>query len=162
GMVMVQNTASAAFDGMPRNAIATGVVDYELPPPEMAAQLIAHVSHAFGKLPRIEILTPPKVESALKKIFILVRTETGHDFSLYKPATIHRRIDRRMAQHQIATIEGYVRYLQQTPDEVQALFHDMLIGVTSFFRDPAAFQVLASRVIPRLFENQHAGVPIRV
>ncbi len=162
GMVMVQNPASAAFDGMPRNAIATGVVDFELPPAEMAAQLIAHVSHAFGKLPRIEILTPPKVESALKKIFVLVRTQTGHDFSLYKPATIHRRIERRMTQQQIATIEGYVRYLQQTPDEVQALFHDLLIGVTSFFRDPAAFQVLASRVIPRLFENQHAGATIRV
>ena len=82
GMAMAQNTTSTEFDGMPRSAIATGLVDYELPPAEMPAQLIAYAVHAFGKIPRGTTLPPPKVENALKKIFILLRAQTGHDFSL--------------------------------------------------------------------------------
>lgn len=149
GMVMAQNTASTEFDGMPRSAIGTGLVDYELPPAEMPAQLIAYAKHAFGRPPRPGTVPAPKVESALKKIFILLRAQTSHDFSLYKPSTIHRRIERRMAVHQIEGIDGYVKYLQQTPAEVEALFRDMLIGVTHFFRDPEVFQVLEERSSPR-------------
>ncbi len=162
GMVMAQNTASTEFDGMPRSAVATGLVDYELPPAEMPAQLIAYAAHAFGKFTKST--TPPaaKVENALKKIFILLRAQTGHDFSQYKPSTIHRRIERRMAVHQIEGIDGYVRYLQQTPGEVEALFGDMLIGVTQFFRDPEAFQVLEEKVIPALFAGKSPGAVIRV
>ena len=162
GMVMVQNTASTEFDGMPRSAIATGLVDYELPPAEMPAQLIAYAAHTFGKLPRVTTLPAPKVENALKKIFILLRAQTGHDFSLYKPSTIHRRIERRMAVHQIEAIDGYVKFLQQTSAEVEALFRDLLIGVTNFFRDPEAFQVLEDQVIPKLFAGKPAGAVIRV
>jgi two-component system CheB/CheR fusion protein len=162
GMVMVQNTASTEFDGMPRSAIATGLVDYELPPAEMPAQLIAYAAHTFGKLPRVTTLPAPKVENALKKIFILLRAQTGHDFSLYKPSTIHRRIERRMAVHQIEAIDGYVKFLQQTSAEVEALFRDLLIGVTNFFRDPEAFQVLEHQVIPKLFAGKPAGSVIRV
>ena len=130
---------------MPRSAIATGLVDYELPPAEMPAQLIAYAAHAFGKAAQPAIVPAPKTENALKKIFILLRAQTGHDFSQYKPSTIHRRIERRMAVHQIETIEGYVKYLQQTPAEVEALFRDLLIGVTNFFRDPEAFKALENR-----------------
>ncbi|MEO0017812.1 MAG: hypothetical protein RLZZ522_1095, partial [Verrucomicrobiota bacterium] len=162
GMVMAQNTASTEFDGMPRSVIATGLVDYELPPAEMPAQLIAYAAHAFGKLPRTTTLPAPKVENAMKKIFILLRAQTGHDFSQYKPSTIHRRIERRMAVHQIDAIDGYVRFLQQTAAEVEALFRDLLIGVTNFFRDPEAFQVLENRVIPKLFVGKPAGAAIRV
>jgi two-component system, chemotaxis family, CheB/CheR fusion protein len=162
GMVMAQNTASTEFDGMPRSAIGTGLVDYQLPPAEMPAQLIAYAAHAFGKLPRATILPAPKVESALKKIFVVLRAQSGHDFSLYKPSTIHRRIERRMAVHQIAGIDDYVKYLQQTPPEVEALFRDLLIGVTNFFRDPEAFQVLEERVIPQLFAGKPAGATVRV
>ena len=162
GMVMAQNIASTEFDGMPRSAIATGLVDYELPPAEMPAQLIAYAAHAFGKLPRSTTLPAPKVENAMKKIFILLRAQTGHDFSQYKPSTIHRRIERRMAVHQIDTIDGYVRFLQQTSAEVEALFRDLLIGVTNFFRDPEAFQVLENQVIPKLFVGKPAGAVIRV
>ena len=162
GMVMAQNTASTEFDGMPRSAIGTGLVDYQLPPAEMPAQLIAYAAHAFGKLPRATILPAPKVESALKKIFVLLRARAGHDFSLYKPSTIHRRIERRMAVHQIAGIDDYVKYLQQTPAEVDALFRDLLIGVTNFFRDPEAFQVLEERVIPQLFVGKPSGSAVRV
>jgi len=162
GMVMAQNPESTEFDGMPRSAIATGLVDYELPPAEMPAQLIAYVAHAFGKPHQPAIAQTPKTEGALKKIFILLRAQTGHDFSQYKPSTIHRRIERRMAVHQIEAIDSYVRFLQQTPAEVEALFRDMLIGVTNFFRDPEAFHVLENEIIPRLFADKPAGGVIRV
>ena len=162
GMVMAQNPGSTEFDGMPRSAIATGLVDYELPPAEMPAQLIAYAVHAFGKPPRPATVPAPKTENALKKIYILLRAQTGQDFSQYKPSTIHRRIERRMAVHQVDTIESYVKYLQQTPTEVEALFRDLLIGVTNFFRDPEAFQVLEEQVIPKLFEGKPASAVIRV
>jgi len=159
---MVQNPASTEYDGMPRSAIATGLVDYELPPAEMPAQLIAYVAHAFGKPPRPPTVPAPKAENALKKIFILLRAQTGHDFSQYKPSTLHRRIERRLAVHQIETLDGYVKYLQQTPAEVDALFRDLLIGVTHFFRDPEAFQALEEQVIPKLFAGKPADAVIRV
>ena len=162
GMVMVQNPESTEFDGMPRSAIATGLVDYELPPAEMPAQLIAYAVHAFGKFHQPAIVQTPRTESALKKIFILLRAQTSHDFSQYKPSTIRRRIERRMAVHQIDALEGYVKYLQQTPAEVEALFRDLLIGVTNFFRDPAAFQMIEEQLIPKLFEGKRAGDVVRV
>jgi len=162
GMVMAQNPESTEFDGMPRSAIATGLVDYQLPPAEMPAQLIAYTTHAFGKLPRATAIPASKDDSALKKIFVLLRAETGHDFSLYKPNTINRRIERRMAVHQIETIDTYVKYLQQTPVEVEALFRDLLIGVTNFFRDPETFNILEQQIIPGLFEGKQSGDVIRV
>ena len=162
GMVMAQNLASTEFDGMPRSAIATGLVDYELPPAEMPAQLIAYAAHAFGRLPRGAAAPTPRVENALHKVFILLRARTGHDFSQYKPSTIHRRIERRMAVHQIDTLDSYISYMQQTPPEVEALFRDLLIGVTSFFRDPEAFKALEEQVIPGLFVGKTATTAIRV
>jgi two-component system CheB/CheR fusion protein len=162
GMVMAQNPASTEYDGMPRSALATGLVDYELPAAEMPAQLIAYVARAFGKPPRLATALAPKAENALKKIFILLRAQTRHDFSQYKPSTIRRRIERRMAVHKIETMEGYIKHLQQTPAEVEALFRDLLIGVTNFFRDPEAFQTLEEQVIPKLFAGKPAGGVIRV
>ncbi len=154
GMVMAQTPESTEFDGMPRSAILTGVVDYLLGADQMAAQLITYVKYAFGKL-SLRADQPVLInDSALKKIFVLLRTQTGHDFSQYKPSTIHRRIERRMSVHQIALIDDYVRFLQQTADEVQALFHDLLIGVTNFFRDPQAFEALEKLVIPQLFAGK--------
>ena len=162
GMVMVQNPESCEFDGMPRSAVATGLVDYELPPAEMAVQLLAYVGHAFGKPPRVATVAAPQNENALKKIFILLHTQTGHDFSQHKTSTIYRRIERRMAVHQVDSIDSYVKYLQQTPLEAHALFRDLLIGVTNFFRDPEAFEVLEKQVIPKLFDAKPAGAVIRV
>ncbi|HCC53927.1 MAG TPA: chemotaxis protein CheR [Desulfobulbaceae bacterium] len=162
GMVMAQNPASTEYDGMPRSAIGTGLVDYELPPAEMASQLIAYVRHAFGKPPRTASAPTPRIENALQKIFILLRNQSGHDFSQYKPSTIQRRIERRMAVHQIETIDLYTKYLQQTPTEVQALFRDLLIGVTNFFRDPEAFKVLETQVIHKLVTDKPANAPIRI
>ena len=162
GMVMVQNPESTEFDGMPRHAIATGLVDYELPPAEMPAQLMAYATHAFGHSRQLATVESPKTENALKKIFVVLRAQTGHDFSQYKPSTINRRIERRMAVHQIDAIDSYVRYLQQTPAEVEALFRDLLIGVTNFFRDPEAFKVLEEQVIRGLFDDKPAGSVVRV
>ena len=162
GMAMAQNPASTEFDGMPRSALATGLVDFELPAAEMAAHLLAYIAHAFGKNLLPAPATQPKTENALKKIFILLRAQTGHDFSQYKPSTINRRIERRMAVHQVDGVDGYVKYLQQTPVEVEALFRDLLIGVTNFFRDPEAFRLLELQVIPKLFEGKAAGSVIRV
>jgi two-component system CheB/CheR fusion protein len=162
GMVMTQNPDSTEYDGMSRSVIATGLVDYELLPAEMPAQLIAYVAQAFGNLPRAASVPVPKTESALKKIFILLRTQTGHDFSQYKPSTIHRRIERRMSVHRIETMDAYVKYVQQTPTEVEALFRDLLIGVTNFFRDPEAFKALDEQAIPKLFAGKPTGATIRV
>ena len=162
GMVIAQDPASTEYDGMPRSAIGTGLVDFVLPPAEMPAHLIAYAAHAFGK-PFLHGAVPaPKAESVLKKIFVLLRAQTGHDFSLYKASTVNRRIERRMAIHQIGTTGDYLRYLQQNPDEVAALFRDLLIGVTNFFRDPEAFKVLEEKIIPRLFADKPAGALIRV
>jgi two-component system, chemotaxis family, CheB/CheR fusion protein len=156
GMVMAQTPASTEYDGMPRNAIATGLVDYELPPAEMPARLITYVAHALIRPTGPVAAVMPKTENALKKIFILLRAQTGHDFSRYKPSTFNRRVERRMAVHQIASIDAYVKYLQQTPVEVDALFRDLLISVTSFFRDPEAFRALEEQIIPKVF----AGIPV--
>ena len=162
GMIMVQNPESAEYDGMPRSAIATGLTDYILPVAEMPAQLIAYVANIFGKRPRTFSPPAPKAEDALKKICVLLRDQTGHDFSLYKQKTMVRRVERRMAVHQIDRLDGYVRYLQKNPAEGEALFRDLLIGVTGFFRDPEAFTALEEKVIPQLFAGKSAGAAIRV
>ena len=162
GMVMAQTPESTEFDGMPRSAIATGLVDYELPPAEMPARLISYAVRTFDKALHFLPVPALKNETAMKKIFILLRSQTGHDFSKYKPSTIHRRIDRRMAVHQIEAIDNYVKYLQQTPPEVEALFRDLLIGVTNFFRDPEAFKVLEDQVIPKLLDDLPVGGTVRV
>ncbi len=162
GMIMAQNPESTEFDGMPRNAIATGLVDYELPPAEMPAHLQAYTAHTFGRPPKSVTASSLKAENMLNKVFILLHAQTGHDFSQYKPSTIHRRIDRRMAIHQIETMNGYVKLMQQTPTEVEALFRDLLIGVTSFFRDKEAFQIIEAQVIPQLFADKPPGSAVRV
>ena len=162
GMLMAQSPATSEFDGMPSSAIATGLVDYELAPGEMPAQLIAYVAHASRSLIRQAAVTTPKTEGALKKIFTLLRGRVGHDFSHYKPNTIQRRIERRMAVHQITAIDDYVKYLQQKPVELEALFRDLLIGVTNFFRDSTAFLALEQQAIPTMFKGKPAGGAVRV
>lgn len=163
GMAMAQIPSSTEYDSMPRSAIATGLIDYQLSPSEMPAQLLTYVAHAFGRTPQlITIANQPKTQNALKKIFVLLRAQTMHDFSQYKPNTINRRIERRMAVQQIETLEDYIKFLQQTPAEVDALFHDLLIGVTNFFRDPDAFEMIEKLVIPRIFAERSGDQLIRV
>jgi two-component system CheB/CheR fusion protein len=162
GMVMVQKIQSTEYDGMPCNALATGLVDFELLPSEMPAKIIAYAAQAFGNSYRMASTAELLPETAMKKIFVLLRTQTGHDFSQYKPSTINRRIERRMAVNQIELTENYVKFLQRDPIEVQALFRDLLIGVTSFFRDTEAFKVVEEKVIPKIFANKGEGAVIRI
>ena len=162
GMVMAQSPESTEYDGMPRSAIGTGLVDYELPPAEMPARLMAYVRHSFSipTLPASDAVF--EVGDVLNKIFILLHAHTGHDFSQYKIATIRRRIERRMALQQISAMDKYVEYLERTPIEVESLFRDMLIGVTNFFRDPKAFEALNKRIIPGLFIDRNSDSVIRL
>ena len=162
GMVMAQNFESTEYDGMPRSAIATGMVDFVLLPAEMPAQLIAYVGRAFGKRKGAGSSAGLRFDDALKKIFVLLRAQTGHDFSQYKPSTINRRVERRMSVHQIDQLDDYVAFLQKNPSEADMLFRDLLIGVTNFFRDPEQFQALQEQAIVRLLSNKPAGASIRV
>ncbi len=157
GMVMAQDMQSAKYDGMPRSAVSTGQVDYVLPPEEMPGQLMAYVEHAFGlEGERIAAPVPETIDS-IEKIFILLRAQTGHDFSYYKQNTIRRRIERRMAVNQIGRLDHYVRFLQQNPMEVETLFRELLIGVTNFFRDPEAFESLQTASDPASLGRQIVG-----
>ncbi len=162
GMVMVQDPSTAEYDGMPRSCLETDQVDFVLPPREMPAKLIDYSNRVLEKPSGSIRDSKNKDQNALNKIFVLLRTSTGHDFSQYKPSTIHRRIERRLAVHQIDGLENYLRYMQKNPGEVEALFRDMLIGVTSFFRDSEAFNALEEQVIPRLFAGKEKGSIIRV
>ena len=163
GMVMVQDPASSEYDSMPRSALDTGLVDYELTPAEMTVKIMEYARRAINGADRqTEDMPPAGDENALKKIFMLLRSHSGHDFSQYKPNTVYRRIERRMAMQQIENSEGYIKYLQQTPAEIEALFRDMLIGVTSFFRDPEAFEALEKQIIPELFSQKNPNETIRV
>ena len=159
GMVMAQDPDTAAYNGMPRSAIATGLVDYVLAPQEMAAQLIAYSQQSFKRPLQAAQSNDP---NALNKLFILLRAHTGHDFSQYKPTSIWRRLERRMAIQQITTANEYIQFAQQAPAELSALFRDLLIGVTGFFRDPEAFDALAEQVIPQLFAGKSADSLVRV
>lgn len=163
GMVMAQLPDSAEYEGMPRSAIATNLVDYVLPPADMPAQLAAYVRRASGwAVGTGSIHALVQATDALQKIFVLLRNQSGHNFSQYKTNTIVRRIDRRMILQKISEIDAYILFLQKTPAEVEALFQDLLIGVTQFFRDPEAFGMLESVAIPHIFENKEPGSTIRV
>jgi len=162
GMVMVQTPETTEFDGMPRSAIATGMVDFVLPPHEMPAQLLAYAAHAFGPSPLPVTGQGSEAGDSFDKIFLLLRSQTGHDFSQYKRNTIRRRVERRLAVNQIDRLDAYIRYLQLTPGEVDALFRDLLIGVTNFFRDTEIFEDVRRLVVPQLFAGKPAGSAIRV
>ena len=162
GLVLAQTPSTAAYDSMPRSIIATGLVDFVLAPGEMPQQIRRYVGHAFRKAPAAPAGPPAKAEDSLAKIGILLRDATSHDFSQYKQSTLVRRIERRMALHQIARQDDYIGYLQRDPAEIAALFQDLLIGVTSFFRDPDAFAALEQEAIPRLFAGKPADAPVRV
>ncbi len=154
GMVMVQDPSSAKYDSMPRSAIGTGLVDYVLPPAKMPEQLIAYVEHPFTKQPGKAPETEPDAPNSLQKILIMIRSKTGHDFSYYKQSTIVRRVERRMAIHEIGALSDYLRYLQAYSDEIHILFKEFLIGVTNFFRDKEAFDHLNKKVIPLVCKDK--------
>lgn len=145
GMVMAQDPETADSDSMPASAIQTGLVDFILSPEEMPEKMISYVESAHKTIKKI--LTPKEeTEQSLRKIFMLVRSRTGRDFSYYKENTIYRRIGRRMNVHQIENIPIYLRYLQENPHEIDILFKELLINVTNFFRDDKAFDSLKNNM----------------
>ncbi|MGI4759289.1 MAG: CheR family methyltransferase [Janthinobacterium lividum] len=156
GMVMVQDPDSALFAAMPRAALATEFVDFVLPPELMPTQLLDYVARPLEVRPARapDTDSPSRPAHALQKIFLLIRTRTGHDFSFYKRNTVFRRIERRMNAHQIKGFTNYVRYLQENPSEVEQLFHELLIGVTKFFRDADAFASLKEYLQPILADKE--------
>ncbi|HSF10114.1 MAG TPA: chemotaxis protein CheB, partial [Nitrospirales bacterium] len=162
GMTIAQEPQSAKYTGMPQSAIATGIVDYVCPPTQMPEQILAYIRGPY----LAPIPSPLDQESDagrfLQKVFVLLRDRTGNDFSLYKTNTIRRRIERRMNVHQIESPKQYLRYLVENPHELDALFQEILIGVTSFFRDPAAFEVLAHQGLPSLLDDKPDGDLVRV
>lgn len=162
GMAMVQDVDSAKYDGMPRSAIETGLADYILPPGKMPEQLIKYSKHIDKKPPTEVTPAARSITDALQKIFILLRSTTGHDFSLYKQNTICRRVERRMNVHHIQTASDYVRYLRQDPHEIRNLFKELLIGVTNFFRDAEAFEVLKKKALPKMLANKAEDEALRV
>ena len=161
GMAMAQDPASTEHDGMPRSAIATGLVDFVLSPGAMPAQLMSYGRHAFGR-PSRPAAAPAAEGGVLKTLTALLRNHTGNDFSQYKPTTLIRRMQRRMALHQIENPKDYLRYARQSSSEVELLFRDLLIGVTNFFRDEEAFKALEEKVIPQLFRGKSGDDLVRV
>lgn len=160
GLVLVQDPASAKFDGMPRSAVEAGLADFVAPAGELTASLMEYIRHA-PLLERAHAPGDAKSMGGLEKAVILIRERTGHDFSQYKKSTIYRRIERRMGIHQIGRIASYVRFLQENPQELDMLFRELLIGVTSFFRDGAAWDELKNKALPALFAARPSGTQLR-
>jgi len=153
GVTLVQDPATAKFDSMPRSAIGAGLADIVAPAEDLPGKIIDYLRH-YLVIAKTDINIEEKDQSALEKVFILLRSKTGHDFSQYKKNTVYRRIERRMSIHQINRIAAYVRYLQENPQEVELLFKELLIGVTSFFRDETAWEHLRKKIIPALVKNK--------
>jgi two-component system, chemotaxis family, CheB/CheR fusion protein len=157
GLTVAQgaNVTRPRFAQMPMSAVASGFVDLVLPVEDIPHRIIAYVRNwgAFD---------PRQPGGALSTVYKLLQTQTGHDFSEYKDRTFQRRVQRRMQVVQTARLEEYVEQLQKDPDEIRALLRDLLIGVTEFFRDDAAFRLLETSVVPKLFEGKHADDEVRV
>jgi two-component system CheB/CheR fusion protein len=163
GMAMVQDVQSARFGGMPASAISTTMADYVLPPAGMPAQLVDYATGMAQHRPAFDGIEPDREPGEpLQKIFMLLRTRTGHDFSSYKQNSILRRIERRMTVHHVDDPNQYVRLLQEYPHEIDLLFNELLIGVTCFFRDPEAFALLRETVFPELLTQLSIPYTFRV
>ena len=160
GITLVQEPTTAKYDGMPTSAIQAGYATYTLPVEKMPGRIL----NSAGKPGATPERTPPVTTSTggLGQILMTLRSATGHDFSLYKKSTIGRRIERRMSQHNFGDMELYARYLKEKPAEVQVLFKELLINVTSFFRDADAFVALKQDVLPLLLEGKPEDYTFRI
>lgn len=164
GVTFAQDEASAKYDGMPRSAIAAGCVDYVLPPRGIAMELARIARHPYVSRPSTSDSNDlaSRDNAGLSTIFQLLRRSAGVDFSHYRQTTILRRIHRRMVVHKIEKLDEYVRYVQTNPSEIKALYQDMLINVTSFFRNPRVFDALKSDIFPQIFKGHPPQAAIRV
>ncbi len=159
GIVLVQSLESAKFDGMPLSATEAVIADIVAPAEELPAKLVAFLKFIPSVIIDTEI--DSKSKSNLDKIIILLREQSGHDFSFYKKNTLFRRIERRKGIHQLDKLQHYLLYLQDNPKEVEILFKELLIGVTSFFRDPAVWDMLRDQVLPAMFSELPNGYVLR-
>ncbi len=162
GLIMVQDPDTAKFDGMPNSALATGVWDYVLEVEEMPDKLLNFVEYPKRLEKKKEKLEDHSYNGSIQRMVMTLREETGVDFSNYKKNTIERRIERRMGVNQIADIKDYVGFLEKHPQETQKLFQELLIGVTRFFRDTEAFELLEERIIPSLLKEKQPGEDLRL
>jgi chemotaxis methyl-accepting protein methylase/archaellum component FlaC len=160
GVALVQEPATAKFDSMPRSAIDAGLADIVARAGELPGKILAYLQRK-PLIARTELVMEDKTQSALEKVIVLLRDHTGNDFSLYKRNTLYRRIERRMGIHQITKMAGYVRYLQENSQELDLLFKELLIGVTSFFRDASVWEELRTKVIPALLSSRAPGHALR-
>lgn len=159
GLIVVQDPETAQYSGMPQAAIAAGVEDYVLTPEAMPGQLIEYFRQSFDQRREIRRALQ-KDDTGLKNILSLVRARTGRDFFGYKPSSLIRRIERRMAVDRITTVDNYIRDLREHPEEIDRLVTDFLINVTSFFRDPEAFAVLKN-ALRELLQDRPEGSQVR-
>jgi two-component system CheB/CheR fusion protein len=162
GLVIVQTPESAAYDGMPKSAIATGSIDYVLSPADMPEQLLGYVGRAFGHGPQSDRAAATGEADLLPRILLLLRDRSGHDFTHYKLSTVGRRIKRRMDVTRVNDMAEYLALMESDPLEAETLFRDLLIGVTNFFRDTSAFEALAADIVPELIGTPSTGDPVRV
>jgi two-component system, chemotaxis family, CheB/CheR fusion protein len=160
GTVFVQDPENARYDGMPRSAINTGLVDFVLPAGQIPQKIIDFVQHYSLNHDNIATLTAG-AQAPLQQIFAVMRTHTGHDFSHYKQATIRRRLQRRMSVNGFDNIVDYAHFLRDNETEVKAFLKDILISVTHFFRDPEAFAALKMQII-NLLKNKPSGDDLRI
>ncbi len=159
GLVIVQSPESAKFEFMPASAIATELVDYVLPPDEMAECLIKYKKQKKYLFNNLSGADSESSRSSIRKLLTLLRDKTGNDFSLYKQNTVIRRIERRMSLHQMSGISDYIKFLSTNQEETERLNKEFLINVTSFFRDPEVFDFLKSVVFPECLKK-HIGEDI--
>ena len=164
GLVIAQDPEEAGYDGMPRSAISTGAVDLVLPLHEMAAAFAEHARHLGAHTVPVGPALHDLAQQRLAAIVVFLRSRTGHDFALYKPGTLRRRIERRMGMAGLGAddMERYLEILHDDPAEIDQLSMDLLINVTRFFRDPKVFDILAERVIPELIRDRAPDQPIRI
>ena len=160
GVALVQEPSMAKFDAMPRSAIDAGLADFVAPVEKLPGIILGYLNRT-PLISGTELAVEDKSLSDLEKVIGMLRAHTGHDFSLYKRNTLYRRIERRMGIHQIAKMHAYVRFVQENPQELELLFKELLIGVTNFFRDPAAWEQLSQKAIPALLERLPPGQALR-
>ena len=153
GMVMAQDSNSAKFDGMPQSAVSTGIVDYILTPEKMPVELQNYFKHPFiRKAEDIEVEIS-KDKDYLSKIISIIRDKKGTDFYHYKHTTIVRRLEKRITINQFVSLDDYVHFLEYDPNEVNLLYKELLIGVTSFFREKEAYKGVKDKVLPKIFQS---------
>lgn len=161
GLTIVQDPVTAKYDGMPRSAISAGVEDFVLEVTKIPEALLKYTKNRAFKAGAKSTIAVTNNE-LLEKIFILIRNETGCNFGDYKNSTVIRRIEKRMALNQIDKLDCYLKYLQKNKEEIKKLFDELLIGVTSFFRDTEAYNTVESNIIPQIIKTKADGETIRI